>query len=436
MGGAGRLDLPLEWEFSLKGGQQPGELFGTRGVKGGAALSIRGRQLWWVLVIGWILAAAAAAGQEGSLSPPAAPGIAAPAVVSSQLGAMLGGAEFMLIMDRPFEAEKLFNAVLAMDPKNVHALDGVRRVKLAKRTSWTFLVHGYGNRYDTQLETWGGGPSFYTSLGKVTFWAGDGFFRSDGVSLQKVTLNGFWEPYYKNFDGYVYVNRTFYMQAPDRTLYTFKGTWNRHHGREYFSLFGGQHDSYLQSDLAQFFAEESYPQVKEKILNRNVGAAAQIALGKYIDLMPAFSQFYYTKGIADYTNGNSRRIAQGKVMYRVLPRGESQMPIFRVGVSYLADSCERPSLIYNCPVNFQSVSISADYVFVTGKYRYGVFASVPVTGASGTGGGRFNPPQTLYTFLNYKLSESQELWVKFTGVHSANYSPTLFDIVVGATVRF
>jgi hypothetical protein len=75
-------------------------------------------------------------------------------------------------------------------------------------------------------------------------------------------------------------------------------------------------------------------------------------------------------------------------------------------------------------------------VFVTGKYRYGVFAGVPVTGASGTGGGRFNPPQTIYAFLNYKLSESQELWVKFTGVHSANFSPTLFDIVVGANVRF
>ena len=179
---------------------------------------------------------------------------------AAQLGAMLGGAEFMLILDRPFAAEKLFNAVLAQDPKNAHALDGLRRVKLAKRTSWTFLGHAFGNGYKTQLVTYGGGPSFYTAHGKVTFWVGDGFFGAPApstgawTSLQKITLNGFWEPYYKNFDGYAYVNRTIYPDAPDRTLYDFKGTWNRHPGRESYSVFGGQHDSFLQDDTAQFCA--------------------------------------------------------------------------------------------------------------------------------------------------------------------------------------
>lgn len=341
----------------------------------------------------------------------------------------------MLIMDRPFEAEKLFNAVLAQDPKNAHAMDGLRRVKLAKRTMWTFLVHGYGNQYDTQLATWGGGPTFYTKLGQIVFWVGDGFFRSDGYSLQKITLNGTWEPYYKNFDGYFYVNRTFYTQAPDRTLYTLKGTWNWRGGREYFSVFGGQHDSYLQSDLAQYFAEESYLQVEKKILNRNIGATAQIPVGRF-DIIPTFSEFGYTKGIGDFTDGNSRRIAQGKVMYRVLPHGEKQMPIFRVGAAYLNDSCHYATLLYNCPVQFQSVSITSDWIFVNGKYSYGIFGAVPVTHASGVGLGRFNPPQTIYAYLNYKLTESQELWIKFTGVHSANYSPNLFDIVVGMNVRF
>ena len=411
----------------------------------------RGPQLWLVLLVALILAVGAAEAQEGPPPPAeAAPTLSTttvpPAASPAQLGAMLGGAEFMLILDRPFAAEKLFNAVLAMDPKNAHALDGLRRVKLAKRVSWTFLGHGYSNNFSTQMETYGGGPSFYTSLGKVTFWVGDGFFRS-GVpglkvpSLQKITLNGIWEPYYKNFDGYAYINRTFYPQAPDRTLFNFKGTWNRKPGREYYSVFGGQHDSYLQTDLAQFFAPESYPQVEQKILNRDIGAAAQIALGKYIDFMPSFAEFYYTasqeKDQFPPMASNQRRIAQGQVMYRVLPHGEAQMPIFRIGASYLSDSCgQLPFYYYFCPVDFHAVSINADYVFVTGKYRYGVFASYPVTGATGETGGRFDPARTLFSFVNYKVSQSQELWLKFTGVYSDNHSPQLWDIAAGTNVRF
>ena len=317
-------------------------------------------------------------------------------------------------------------------------------------------VHGFGNHYDTQLATWGGGPSFYTAQGKVTFWLGDGFFKSGqvasattqpvgGVSLQKITLNGFWETYYKNFDGYAYINRTIYPDAPDRTLYDFKGTWNRRPGRESYSVFGGQHDSFLQDDTAQFFAPESITEVKEKILIRNIGATAQIPLGKYIDFMPTFSQFYYTacqENCAAFgpTPSNSRQIAQGKLMYRVLPRGGAQMPIFRIGAAYLSDNCDFGSGIYNCPSNFHSVSIAADYIFVTGKYRYGVFASYPITGTSGDGQfpntGRFDPTESLYSFLNYKVTESQELWVKFLGAHSAGFSPRCFDIVVGTTLRF
>jgi hypothetical protein len=408
----------------------------------------RGRQLWWVLGVVWILAAGSAEAQQTSSATPDEAAIVSarvPPPASAQLGAMLGGAEFMLILDRPFAAEKLFNAVLAQDPKNAHALDGLRRVKLAKRTSWTFLVHGFGNHYDTQLATWGGGPSFYTEHGKVTFWVGDGFYKSGGTSLQKITLNGFWEPYYKNFDGYAYINRTFYPDAPDRTLYDFKGTWNRRPGRESYSIFGGQHDSFLQDDTAQFFAPESITEVEEKILNRNIGATAQIPLGKHIDFMPTFSQFYYTacqKNCAAFGNtpSNSRQIAQGKLMYRVLPRGGAQMPIFRIGAAYLWDKCDFGSGIYNCPVNFHSVSITADYIFVSGKYRYGVFVTYPITGTSGDGifpnTGRFDPAEALYSFLNYKVTESQELWVKVLGAHSAGFSPRCFDIVVGTNLRF
>lgn len=408
-----------------------------------------GRRLWWMPAVVCMLAVGPVVAQEGPPPPAeAAPTTAtlkvAPAASPAQLEAMLGGAEFLLILDRPFAAEKLFNAVLSMDPKNGHAQDGLRRVKLAKRVSWTFLAHGYAIDYDTQMATWGGGPSFYLPNGKVTFWIGDGFFKSEGQSLQKITVNGIWEPYYKNFDGYAYLNRTFYPNGPDRTLWNLKGTWNRKPGREYYSVFGGQHDSYLQTDLAQFFAPESYYQVEQKIVNRDVGASAQVALGKYFDFIPSFAEFYYTAsqtnygptGVFPYVGSNQRRIAQGQLMYRVLPHGSAQMPIFRVGASYLADSCDNAELIYFCPVNFHAVSLNADFVYVTGKYRYGVFASVPVTGATGTDGGRFDPSATLFSFVNYKVSESQELWLKFTGVHSANYSPRLWDLVVGTKLRF
>ena len=436
------------------------------GVNGGVSMCNRGWQLWWVLVLVmvWMLLAGAAEAQESSqTSPDKAPPGASPAVApaaSPQIGTMLGGAEFMLILDRPFAAEKLFNAVLALDPKNAHALDGLRRVKLAKRTNWTFLGHAFGNHYDTQLITFGGGPSFYTEYGKITFWVGDGFFSAafpaNGrwTSLQKITLNGFWDTYYKNLDFYAYINRTFYPEAPDRTLYDFKGTWNRRRGREYYSVFGGAHDSFLQSDLVQFFAPESITEVKEKILIHNIGGEAQVPFGKHIDFNPYFSEFYYTACQEDCwffpkflgpqekstTSSNARRIAQAKLMYRVLPLGNHQMPILRVGAAYLNDNCNFGSGIYNCPSNFRSVSVTADYVFVSGKYRYGVFASYPITGKSGDGvfpnTGRFDPTETLFSFVNYKVTESKEIWAKFIGAHSGGFSPRCFDVVVGTNVRF
>ena len=404
----------------------------------------RGRQLWWVLALVWILGAVSAEAQETSRqpTPTGAAEVTSTNVspaTSPQVGAMLGGAEYMLILDRPFAAEKLFNAVLAMDPKNAHALDGLRRAQLAKRTSWTFLAHSFGNHYGTELETYGGGPSFYTPYGKITFWVGDGFFRSGLETLRKVTLNGFWDTYYKNFDGYAYINRTFYPQAPDRTLYDFKGTWNKRPGREYYAIFGGQHDSFLQSDVMQFFAPESLNEVLEKILIRNIGGEAQIPLGKSIDFVPSYSRFWYT-------DSNHRGIAQAKLMYRVLPHDQAQMPIFRIGAVYQHDNCDFGSGIYNCPVNFHSVSVAGDFIFVTGKYRYGVFVQYPITGTSGDGQefhgvalpntGRFDPAESVYSFVNYKVRESQDVWLKFLGAHSHGFRPSCYDIVVGTTVRF
>ena len=75
----------------------------------------RGRQLRWVLVVLWMLAPGAVQAQESSRQPTAEEASVTEAPPqASQVGAMLGGAEYMLILDRPFAAEKLFNGVLAM----------------------------------------------------------------------------------------------------------------------------------------------------------------------------------------------------------------------------------------------------------------------------------------------------------------------------------
>jgi len=397
----------------------------------------------------WVLVAAVAAAQD---TPPPAPS-AGPTVAvepaAAQMGAMLGGAEFMLISERPYDAEKLFKAVLAQDSTNAHAKDGLRRVALGKRPMWTVLGHGYNNNLDASLVTYGGGPAFFTPHGKATFWVGDGFFKnningdnpknplsflasrlgtSDDAALRKLTVNATFEPNYKQFDGYIYLNRTFYPEAPDRTLWNLKGTWQRQRGREYYSVFAGQHDSYLQTDLVQYFAPDSYTAVKNKVLTREVGAGGQIPFGRF-DFIPSYSYF-------DYTDGNSRRVGRAQLMYRALPKGGSQMPILRLGATYVSDSGDKPSLQYYLPIGFKSVSISGDYVMVTGKYRYGVFGSWPLTGDSGEQFGRYYPSRTLFSFVNYNVTPSHEFWVKFIGVHSGGLSPKLSDVVVGMNMRF
>ena len=118
----------------------------------------------------WVLVAAVAAAQDTPLPAPSAGPTVAAEPAAAQMGAMLGGAEFMLISERPYDAEKLFKAVLAQDSTNAHAQDGLRRVALGKRPMWTVLGHGYNNNLDASLVTYGGGPAFFTPHGKATFW--------------------------------------------------------------------------------------------------------------------------------------------------------------------------------------------------------------------------------------------------------------------------
>ncbi|HUR32386.1 MAG TPA: hypothetical protein VM032_01230 [Vicinamibacterales bacterium] len=415
---------------------------------------------WWALAVVGLLGTGAAQAQDQpapttptttpSAPPNTDPAAAGGGQMAAQIGGMIGGAEYMLILDRPFEAEKLFGAVLSMDPNNAYAKQGLERVKFAKRPNWTFLYHAFKFSLDASMKAYGGGPSFYTRNLKSTFWVGDGWYKNnndpnnpdnplgflgyqigtaDDEALRKQTYNATFEPYYKNFDGYVYLNRTIYQKAPDRTLWYAKGTWNRQRGRENYSLFAGSHDSYYQNDLAQYFAPESWTAVQTKLISREVGASAAIPLGPKVDFSPTFSRF-------DYTDGNTRRVGRFSAMYRLLPGSGKQMPILRVGLSGTYDDSDTTSLFYYSPLSHKALGLTVDYVYVTGKTRYILYGNYAFTGPSGEGFGRFPPPRVLYGAVNHKVTPGAELWAKFSGMNTEKSGPRFADVVVGITARF
>ena len=207
------------------------------GVTGGLTMQNSERQSWLLLVVVWILAAAAAEAQEGpppaaAAAPTTATTSVAPAPSPEQLGAMLGGAEFMLILDRPFAAEKLFNAVLSMDPKNAHALDGLRSIKLAKRTSWTFLAHGYADNLRHANGDLGAvGPGCSPSTREGHLLGGRWGLQRENLSGPGVAAedHGQWDlgAVLQKLRRLRLYRCTISRLAPDRTLFNFKGTWNR-----------------------------------------------------------------------------------------------------------------------------------------------------------------------------------------------------------------
>jgi hypothetical protein len=422
-------------------------------------------RVWLVLAMTSILLAGVARAQDRPASPtppptaaPDAPGENSQNPMAAQIGAMIGGAEFMLILDKPYEAEKLFNAILQMDPGNAYAQQGLERVKFAKRPLWTFLGHAFLFNLDMSLYTYGGGPSFYSPHLKTTVWIGDGWYKNnidpnnpdnplgflgyiigeaDDAALRKQTYNLTLEPYYKQVDGYIYLNRTVYQEAPDRTLWTTQVTWNRKPGRERYSAWAGQHDSYFQGSLAQYFAPESWSAVQLKILSREVGVGAAIPIGKYVDVEPSYQYFDYTDGdIDDNTENNTRRFARLGVYYRIRPSEGKQMPIFRVGMHFVHDDADRASLYYYAPPKFHQIAIAADYTYISGNTKYGIYGFVPINKANGEFPLIVTPPNTLFGFINHKLNRNNELWFKFAGLYTRNSGPRFGDYVAGINFRF
>ena len=89
--------------------------------------------------------------------------------------------------------------------------------------------------------------------------------------------------------------------------------------------------------------------------------AATHPVGKFIDTSASYHYF-------DYTDGNTRNMVRLQGMYRIRRGAGKQMPIFRVGLSYLYDDGDFAALYYYIPLNYHHVQISADYAFCRREY--------------------------------------------------------------------
>jgi hypothetical protein len=137
-----------------------------------------------------------------------------------------------------------------------------------------------------------------------------------------------------------------------------------------------------------------------------------------------------------YSDGNRRGIVKNQILYRLLPKAHQNMPVFRVGLSHTMDNTRDFSAFYFSPQDFQYLSLVTDYVQISRKIKYGIFASFPLTFTGGSGFATHTPALTLFTFLNYQLNPGLELYVKAGGINSPNFDLSLRDFVVGVNGRF
>lgn len=366
---------------------------------------------------------------------------------AAMVGRILGGATFMLIIDRPYEAEKLYRLLLKMDPKNQAAIDGLREAKRSERPTFTALFHNYRDTIENRLVTYGGGPTFRTPYGRITLLAGNGYFGQnihsnkpnqtfgflasdlEAHNLGKSTLNLILEPYSGKFEGYAFINRTFYNGAPSRTLFNFKASYVPVPGRERFSLGYSRNDSFVQNDQLQFFAPETFFAVVSGLTNDITTASADYPIDRKID-----SSFTYQ--YLSYSDGNTRNIMRSQVMYRLLPKSNMPVPIMRIGLQHIYDDTKHFGVYYYTPQDQQYLSLASDFLILAPKFKFGLFGTLPVAKQRGRLDGKYDPDATLYAFANYNIFEGTSVYVKMTAAKKTGFSAAFTDIVLGVDKRF
>ena len=404
----------------------------------------------------------------GTPGAPGAPGGMPPG--APPLAMILGFADFMLAIDRPFEAEKIYKQIQAnmpkldpTDPKVAEMMKnmpkeqlegmkqamaavekGMRDVEEAKKPTYTALAHTYYDDRDVELYAYGAGPTFRTRYGRITVTAGTGHYRNnndpnnennplslspdiptaeDNDTLRKRTFNLLLEPYYKKWEGNLFFSNVTYDSQPDRFLYDLKLSYVPNPARERYYISHGRHDSYFQNVNNQFFAPETFFQIKKKILYDDYSFGIEYPLGKRID--SAFYHRYF-----EYTDGNRRTNYRTTLMYRLKPTGQAQMPVWRVGLDFIWDDSKFFTLDYTASENFNAYSIATDYMWISRKLKYGFYASYPIAEQN------FTAPYGVFGFASYQLTKNAEVYSKLARLSGAGNSLTFNDFVFGVNVRF
>jgi len=335
---------------------------------------------------------------------------------------LLGFADFMLTIDRPYEAEKIYKGILAFDPNNAAALTGLRNVAAAKKPTFQLLAHYYNDNHDVEMFTYGAGPTFRTRYGKITFTSGTGTYRNnndptnhhnplsltpmipiaaDNFSLQKSTFNLILEPYHGKWDGTIFVSHVVYDGAPDRTLWDLRASYITDLRTSYTATHG-RHDSFYQNQSEQFFAPETYFELVEKITFQDTSLTVQHPIVGKLDLTAAYRYF-------SYSDGNTRDNYRVLTMYRLKGDQKHPMPVFRVGLDTIMDNSKFFTLIYASSRQFNAMSAAADYVWLARRTKYGFFASYPIAKQ------HFDPPAAFVGFYSHKIRNDFEFYVQVAG---------------------
>ena len=89
-------------------------------------------------------------------------------------------------------------------------------------------------------------------------------------------------------------------------------------------------------------------------------------------------------------------------------------------MGYTYDDSRRTSNIYYAPQSYNALTALADYTHDIGRTRFGLNASVPLTGNTGTGGIN-RPADTLFGFIAHDLSPSLEIFANGGIVRSSDF---------------
>jgi|GEM_PF-6894244 hypothetical protein len=410
------------------------------------------------LMVGAAAAPAAAQQQSGSVPPtPATGGAAAPTTPGAPppggpppIPVLLGYADFMLTLDRPWRAEELYKLILLQEPDNAAAKAGLRAAQNQQKIGFTFLGHSYYDSEDTQMFAYGGGPVLKYPFGKITITAGDGYYKNnnnpnnkrnplalnpeipsaeDNFALDKQTYNLLLESFWgKNMqhEGSVWLSQQNYDRVPDRFLYDVRYSYIPEPGRKKFTIGTGKKDSFYQNQVNQFLAPESYFMLRDKITFNDYYAGVEYPLGRRFD-------FTFNYRFFDYSDGNERNNFRTQFLYRIKPDDPMRpMPIWRVGLDGVIDEAKFFTLTYGIPRDFRSLSIATDYTFLSRDLKYVLYLSYPVWDKN------FAAPAGLvgYVSKNFGSDNRYEVYGKAVILEARNLSISLYDYVLGISTRF